>query len=76
LNKPIRAANTTNRKTYHEGLIMTALALVSIVAGMALTQSAAVAQTRRDAGQFYYQNGSQYYDGYPLRDWERMQDGW
>ncbi len=49
-------------------LIATALALLSLLAGTALTQSAAVAQTRRDAGQYYYQNGSQYYDGYPLRD--------
>jgi hypothetical protein len=57
-------------------LIPTALALLSLLAGTALTQSAAVAQTRPDAGQYYYQNGSQYYDGYPLRDWENMRDGW
>jgi hypothetical protein len=67
--------------------ITAALILVSLIAATALTQTAAMAQTRRDAreaGQgyryqsrgYYNQNGVRYYDGYPLRDWENMRDGW
>jgi hypothetical protein len=67
--------------------ITAALTLVSLVAATALTQPPAVAQTRRDAreaGQgyryqnrgYYNQNGTRYYDGYPLSDWEKMRDRW
>ena len=67
--------------------ITAALTLVSLIVATALTQTAAMAQTRRDAreaGQgyryqtrgYYNQNGTEYYDGYPLRDWEKMRDRW
>ena len=67
--------------------ITAALILVSLVAATTLTQTTAMAQTRRDnreAGQgyryqnrgYYTQNGTRYYDGYPLSDWENMRDRW
>jgi hypothetical protein len=73
---PVKQLTQATGRRIMKKLIATALALLSLLAGTALTQSAAVAQTRRDAGQYYYQNGSQYYDGYPLRDWKNMRDGW
>ena len=67
--------------------ITAALTLVSLIAATALTQAEAVAQTRRNAGEarqgyqyrnrgYYDQNGTRYYDGYPLSDWEKMRDRW
>jgi hypothetical protein len=51
--------------------LIAALALATIIAAPTFIQSAAAAPNRRDASQ-----SEQYYDGYPMRDWERMQDGW
>jgi hypothetical protein len=67
--------------------ITAALILVSFIAATALTQTVAMAQTRRDAREarqgyryqnsgYYNQNGTRYYDGYPLSDWEKMRDRW
>jgi hypothetical protein len=68
--------------------ITAALTVVSLIAATALAQTtAAVAQTRRNAGEarqgyqyrnrgYYDQNGTRYYDGYPLSDWEKMRDRW
>ena len=75
--------------------LITALALATLIAVPAFTQSAAAApKARRDAGQsgqnyndsyynggyynggYYNHNGTLYYQGYPLKDWDRIQDRW
>ena len=71
-----RIGTKLKRRRVMKTLVATALALVGYLAGKVLPQSTASAQTSRDAGQYYYQNGSQYYDGYPLRDWQNMRDRW
>jgi hypothetical protein len=70
--------------------LIAALALVTLIATPTFTQSATAApKARRDAGQwgqnyndsyynggYYNHNGTLYYQGYPLRDWDRIQDRW
>ena len=53
--------------------LFTALALATLIAAPAFTQSAAAARAR-DASQ-REQNYNGYYRGYPLEDWYRT-DGW
>jgi hypothetical protein len=53
--------------------LFTALALATLIAAPAFTQSAAAARAR-DASQ-WEQNYNGYYRGYPLEDWYRT-DGW
>jgi hypothetical protein len=55
--------------------LITALALATLIAAPAFTQSAAAAsKAGRDAGQSG-QNSNGYYRGYPLEEWYRT-DGW
>ena len=60
--------------------LIAALSLVTLIAAPTFTRSATAApNARRDAnynGEYYNQNGTVYYHGYPLRDWEGMHDGW
>jgi hypothetical protein len=70
--------------------LITALLLATLIAIPANIQSAAAAPTgRRDAGQaepnhdrsrhdggYYHQNGTVYYDGYPLSEWLNQRDSW
>jgi hypothetical protein len=70
--------------------LITTLALATLIAVPALTQSAAAApRARRDSDQsrqnynesyhnggYYNHNGTLYYRGYPLREWDRIQDRW
>jgi hypothetical protein len=54
--------------------LIAALALATLVAAPAFTQSAAATSARRDTSQSG-QNSNGYYRGYPLEDWYRP-DSW
>jgi hypothetical protein len=70
--------------------LIATLTLATLIAVPAFTQSAAAGpQARRDVGQtqrnynnsyynggYYKHNGTLYYRGYPLSEWDRVQDRW
>jgi hypothetical protein len=61
------------------------LILAGAIAATFVQTAATEAQSRRTAAGaeqanrqrgYYNQNGTRYYDGYPLSDWEKMRDRW
>jgi hypothetical protein len=70
--------------------LITTLAVATLIAVPALSQSAAAAPRARRApdqswqnhnesyynGGYYNHNGTLYYQGYPLSEWDRIQDRW